>query len=255
MLWPTISTQRSVPSYVQEPQIGVPRSRFRKCAEAGDQIAKRHAAILPKEAEQRQRTLRGMAGNQPGRLAWPHGWDAIQAAARIRIGPVALGGSFDGHSGGGGFRRWVGAFPPTRPFGELWLVRLCAAQRYDLPAARHMADAAGSGRRRVVHCRVGVARVRLRMGTRSTPCSGSAKTTHSVQPGNLKSGSCGPWTGRLCHPCGTCTGLNRTGPPHSGPSGCSPVDSVSIGSTRTTRRPEESTTSTEIEVTLTGGTR
>jgi hypothetical protein len=192
MLWPTISTQRSVPSDVQETQIGVSRSRFGKCAEAGEQIGKWHPAILPhapanSSMPRKKSILLGMAGNQPGHLAWPHGWDAIQAAPKIQISPLALGGSFDGRCGFSGLRRWIGAFPSTHPFSELWLVRLCAPQRYDLPAARRMADAAESGRRRMVHCRVGVARVRRRMDARSTPCSGPAKTTHSVQSGRLKS--------------------------------------------------------------------
>lgn len=50
MLRPTISTQRGVPRYVQEPQIRVPQSRFRKFPEAGEQIGKRHPAILPHTA-------------------------------------------------------------------------------------------------------------------------------------------------------------------------------------------------------------
>ncbi len=47
MLRPTISTKRGVPRHIQELQISVSRSRFRKCPEAGEQIGKRHPAILP----------------------------------------------------------------------------------------------------------------------------------------------------------------------------------------------------------------
>jgi hypothetical protein len=42
----------------------------------------------------------------------------------------------------------------------------------------------------------------------------------------------------------TCTGLNLKGPPHPGPKGCSPVDSVCIGRLRNMRWPDRSAAST-----------
>ncbi len=58
---------------------------------------------------------------------------------------------------------------------------------------------------------------------------GRAESTISTQEQPAEECSAGPEAvgsgdgGAICfHPSGTCTGLNRTGPPHSGPSGCSP---------------------------------
>jgi hypothetical protein len=120
-------------------------------------------------------------------LACPYGRDRSRAGPRFQIRPLTLGECVGRRSRRSDSGHRTRAFSSAWRHGELRLVRLCAAQQYDLLAVSRTADATESDRDRLAHCRVSIPRVRCRLGARATPSCRPATVLGSGQSRHLRS--------------------------------------------------------------------